>query len=69
MKRSTKEVSDSDVLQLIKGNLRLGRKLIVLNFYRSLSIPTTTRTISRYLKDLILEYLIEIKKQWLSIRH
>jgi transposase len=67
-----KKISDREVRhlkKLVKGDSRLSATKIASDLNSSLPKPVTTRTVRRYLKDLGFEYVVKIKKQWLSARH
>ncbi|CAF1019607.1 unnamed protein product, partial [Didymodactylos carnosus] len=67
-----KKLSDREVRhlkKLVKGDSRLSAAKIASDLTNSLPKPVTIRTVRRYLKDLGFEYVVKIKKQWLSARH
>ncbi|CAF3398923.1 unnamed protein product [Rotaria socialis] len=55
--------------RLFKGDSRLSASKIASDLNTSLPKSITTRIIRRYLKDLGFDYVVKIKKQWLSGRH
>ena len=55
--------------RLVKGDSRLSAAKITSDWNASLPEPVSTRTVRRYLRDLGFEYVVKIKKQWLSARH
>jgi transposase len=55
--------------RLVKGETRLSASKIATDLNSSLPKPVTTRTVRNYLRELGYEYVVKIKKQWLSARH
>ena len=55
--------------RLVKGDSRISSSKIASDFNTSLPKPVTTRTVRRYLKELGFEYVVKVKKQWLSASH
>ena len=55
--------------RLIKNDKRLNAPGITSDLNASLPKPISTRTVRRYLRDLGYEYVVKIKKQWLSNKH
>ena len=49
--------------------MRLRSTKIASDLNASLPKPVTTRTVRTYLKELVFEYVIKVKKQWLSVQH
>ena len=58
-----------DLRRLLRGDSCLSSRKIATNLNASLLRPVITKTIPRYLKDLAFEYVVKIKKQWLSSHH
>ncbi|CAF2153798.1 unnamed protein product [Rotaria magnacalcarata] len=54
--------------RLVKGDSHLSASKIASDLNTSLPKPIKTRTVRRYLKHLGFEYVVKIKKQWLSAR-
>jgi hypothetical protein len=54
--------------RLVKLENRLSASKITTDRNNSLSKPVTTRTVQNYLRALSYEYVIKLKKQWLSAR-
>ena len=55
--------------RLVKGEARLSASKITSDLNDSLPKPVTTRTVRNYIKNLSYEYVVKVKKQWLSARH
>ena len=55
--------------RLVKGDSRISSSKIASDFNTSLPKLVTTRTVRRYLKELGFEYVVKVKKQWLSASH
>ena len=55
--------------RLVNGDSRLCAKKITSDLNNTLPKPVSTMTVRRYLKDLGYEYVVKIKKQWLSAKH
>ena len=55
--------------RLVKVDSRISASKIASDLNTSLPEPVTTRTVRRYLKELGFEYVVKVKKQWLSARH
>ncbi|CAF2016844.1 unnamed protein product [Rotaria magnacalcarata] len=55
--------------RLVKDDGRLSAAKITSDLNASLPKPVSTRTVRRYLRDLGYEYVVKIKKQWLSNKH
>ena len=55
--------------RLVKGDSCTSASKIASDLNTSLPKPVTTRAVRRYLKELGFEYVVKIKKQWLSARH
>ena len=55
--------------RLVKGDSRLSATKIMSDLNSVLPEPVTVRTVRRYLKKLGFEYVVKIKKQWLSAEH
>ena len=67
-----RKLSDRDVRhlkRLVKGDARLSAAKITSDLNNSLPKPVTKRTVRNYLKELSYEYVVKVKKQWLSARH
>ena len=68
----TNKLSDREIRhleRLVKGDSRFDASKIATDLNASLTEPVTTRTIRRYLKDRVFEYVVKIEKQWLSAHH
>ena len=55
--------------RLVKGDSRISWSKIASDLNTSLPKPVTTRAVRRYLKELGFEYVVKVKKQWLSASH
>ena len=55
--------------RLVKDDGCLSAATITSDLTASLPKPVSTRTVRRYLQDLGYEYVVKIKKQWLSNKH
>ena len=55
--------------RLVKDDGRLSATKITSDLNASLPKPVSTRTVRRYLRDLGYEYVVKIKRQWLSNKH
>ena len=55
--------------RLVKGDSRISASKIASDLNTSSPKPVTTRTVRQYLKELGFEYVVKVKKQWLSARH
>lgn len=55
--------------RLVTGDARLSASRITSDLNSSLVKPVSIFTVRRYLKDLGYEYVVKIKKQWLSTSH
>lgn len=55
--------------RLVKEDARISAAKITSDLNASLPKPVSSRTVRRYLKDLGFEYVVKVKKQWLSNRH
>ena len=55
--------------RLVKDDGRLSATKITSDLNTSLPKPVSTRTVRRYLRDLGYEYVVKIKRQWLSNKH
>ena len=67
-----KKIPDRSVRHLkrqVKGDSRLSAAKITSDLNASLPKLVSTRTVRTYLRDLGFEYVVKIKKQWLSARH
>ena len=55
--------------RLVKEENRLNARKITSDLNNSLPQPVSVVTVRRYLKDLGFEYVVKLKKQWLSAEH
>ena len=55
--------------RLAKGDERQSATKIASDLNANLPKPVTIRTVRTYLKQLAIEYVVKMKKQWLTIQH
>ena len=55
--------------RLVNGDSRLCARKITYDLNNSLPKPVSVVTVRRYLKTLAYEYVVRVKKQWLSAKH